>query len=339
MCHISVLAQVQNETFFEAKLFFVASIFLIMQEGSMHAVGWSPVWRFKRSQDATFYDIATPAGELTVVLATRDETETMGLYNRLERSTGKTVLHVAVAAGEGRADYAIDDVQVHQVPMYHKGRVRDEGLENFWIACKETAAARQAVLIHCNQSFHRGPLAFTAIMVRAGYTKEVALDMIADRRCIFAGHMIPYDEWPFAEQQDPHAQDLLECHRWLERLPSDDAPFSVTPGLSSSGDVAMPNAGQSLDDAEAPEADDGHVPAVALPAYSRAGSFSRQWPCSTCQVVGPKLLECWVCGRWDCKRCAFWCTHCPYKYTICSQCNAEGFHLHRQGKRWWCPRC
>ena len=147
---VSVLAQVQNDTFFEAQLFFVLYICFVMQQGSNHD---ALAWRANKNQAATIYVIDTPVGPLTVVLCAKDEAETFSLYRRIEWETGKQVLHVAVAAGQGRTDYPVH-VQVHEVPMYHKGRVRDDGLDNFWRACKETALAGEAVMIHCNQSFH-----------------------------------------------------------------------------------------------------------------------------------------------------------------------------------------
>ena len=64
--------------------------------------------------------------------------------------------------------------------------------------------------------------------------------------------------------------------------------------------------------------------------------------CSSCDARGPMLVQCWVCSRWDCRSCSFWCTHCPrgpWKYTICGHCNADGNHLVRRGNIWWCARC
>ena len=313
-----------------------------MRQGSNHD---ALAWRANKFQSATIFDIDTPVGPLTVVLCTKDEAETLALYRRIERETGKDVLHIAVAAGQGRANYPVG-LQVHELPMYHKGRLRDEALENFWSACKETALAGQAVVIHCNQSFHRGPLCLVAIMVRAGYSKERTLDIVAEFRCIYAGHLVPHEHWPPSEREGRHAPDVLECHLWLERLLPDAASSSVTAGASvTAADppfrVAVANAGQSLDDADALEPDD----ADALALADAADPSSRNvcwWRCSSCNVVGQRLLQCWVCSRWDCKSCSFWCTHCPKgrrKYTICGHCNAEGNHLFRQGKIWSCPNC
>jgi len=328
------LAQFQIETFLEAQLFFVLYICFVMRQGSNQD---ALAWRANKSQSATIFDIDTPVGPLTVVLCTKDEAETLALYRRIERETGKDVLHIAVAAGQGRANYPVG-LQVHELPMYHKGRLRDEALENFWSACKETALAGQAVVIHCNQSFHRGPLCLVAIMVRAGYSKDRALDIIAESRCIYAGHHVPYEHWPPDEREGRHAEDVLECHLWLERL-LPDAADALEPDAAHA--LELDDAGHSLDDADALEPDD----ADALALADAADPSSRNvcwWRCSSCNVVGQRLLQCWVCSRWDCKSCSFWCTHCPKgrrKYTICGHCNAEGNHLFRQGKIWSCPNC
>ena len=120
-----------------------------MRQGSNHdALAWRA-----ESQPATIFDIDTPVGPLTVVLCTKDQAETLSLYRLIDREKGKDIWHVAVAAGAGVASYP-QPIQVHELPMYHKGRVRDEALETFWSACKDTALAGQAVMIHCNQSFH-----------------------------------------------------------------------------------------------------------------------------------------------------------------------------------------
>ena len=328
------------------------------------------VWRPNKFEAANFFDIDTPVGLLTVVLCTKDEAETPELYRRIARETNKAVFHIAVAAGQGRASYPVE-ARVHELPMYHKGRVRDEALKNFWNACKETAWAGQAVMIHGNQSFHRGPLALAAIMVRAGYSKEEALDMIAGFRRIYAGHHVPSELWPPSEWADPHASDLLECHLWLERL-HPDAADAFEPDaadafqLDEADDADEPDDPDEADEADhadvAVEADDADEEDDALeldepddadalesddadasaPADTAGLSFEIQWRCSSCDVAGQRLLQCWVCSRWDCRSCSFWCTRCPRgrrKYTICGHCNAQGNRLFRWGKIWSCPNC
>ena len=50
--------------------------------------------------------------------------------------------------------------------------MRCDGFNDFWDVCKAASRQGRAVVIHCNQSFHRGPLALAAIMKRAGYSSE-----------------------------------------------------------------------------------------------------------------------------------------------------------------------
>ena len=300
------------------------------------------VWRSRKDrQAATIFKIETDVGLLSVVLCTKHEAETISLYRRIEVETGgKAVSHVASCAGLGRADYAPKNIQVHDVPMYHRGSVREDGLESFWRSCKLAAMEGQAVMIHCNESFHRGPLGLVAIMIRAGYAKERAIEFVAAQRSIFPGHFVPFQQWPAAEQKHKHAEDVLECHKWLETLSRDPAPVDDALTRFDSHFAGVGHSPDDDADVVAPsdvEIIDGPFP-DAHPEHIR---YARQWECSSCQVTGKKLLQCWECDRWDCKNCAFWCTQCPpgkLKYTICGQCNREGSFLVRQGRVWWCWR-
>ena len=174
-------------------------------------------WSTNRSQRATFFDIATPQGGLTVVLASKDEIESMSLYHRIHAETGKVVLHIAAAAGLAHVNYPID-AMVHACPMHHRGHMRSDGVMGFWDACQETAGQGEAVAIHCNNSFHRGPCALLAVMVLAGYNKDIAMAIIAKRRCVYPGHTVPFPEWPRGERESKHADDLLRCHAWIKAL-------------------------------------------------------------------------------------------------------------------------
>ena len=103
------------------------------------------------------------------------------------------------------------DARVHACPMYHQGNLRSNGIKAFWSACQDTARQGQAVLIHCNNTFHRGPLLLLAIMMLAGYTKDVALAKIAQRRCIYLGHTVPlWEGAPDSKHgtpRGPHGQE------------------------------------------------------------------------------------------------------------------------------------
>ena len=93
------------------------------------------------------------------------------------------------------------------------------------------------------------------------------------------------------------------------------------------------------------EAEDPHGRCSSCGAVGLKRKLEAEDPhgrCSSCGAVGPMLLQCWVCSRWDCRSCSFWCTHCPrgsWKFTICGHCNADGTPLVRRGNIWWCARC
>ena len=295
----------------------------------------------KDRQAATFFKIETPVGLLSVVLCTKDEAETISLYRRIDTETGgKDVWHVAVCAGLGRADYGIKNIQVHSLPMYHRGSVREDGLESFWRSCKLASLAGEAVMIHCNQSFHRSSLGLVAIMIRAGYAKHTAIEMVAEQRSIFPGHWVPFQQWPAAERQYKHSQDILECHEWLETLSPDPVPVDHALALQDSHFAGVGHSPDDDVDVSAPsdvEIIDGAFPDTDAEDIWNA----RPWRCASCHVMGKKLLRCWECDSWDCQSCSFWCTQCPtgkWKYTICGQCNRQGNYLVRQGRVWWCRR-
>ena len=306
--------------------------------------GFEMSWCTDTSQPATILDIRTSQGDLTVVLARRDEAETMSLYRRIQVEAGKQVLHIAAAAGRADVSYPIDAV-VHACPMYHQGQLRSRGLEGFWRACQETARQGQAVLIHCNQSFHRGPLALVAIMVRAGYSKELALTTIVARRCIFLGHTVPFEEWPRAEREGTHAQKFLDCHAWIATLgPGAYEVFrDVDPcrelfeGSQSAASASGPPTAEARTQADAPELPQRPAAAVTDLVGSEAG-----WRCASCNKLEQNMRQCWECSRWDCRSCSFWCTTCPKgntKYNICGHCNGAGIYLVRYGKVWRCQWC
>ena len=75
-------------------------------------------WNTNKNQSATIFDIIMPEGELTVVLARKDEAQTLSLYRRIEREHGKSVLHIACAAGLYHQGFYPSDTIVHLCPIY-----------------------------------------------------------------------------------------------------------------------------------------------------------------------------------------------------------------------------
>ena len=118
---------------------------------------------------------------------------------------GQSIRHIACAAGDsehGRNRGGTNDASLyphalalrrfHSVPVNYENPMRNHNMYNFWVACKQIVSEEGgAVLVHCNNSFHRGPLAVAAIMVRAGYKKDSAMSALASRRHIYPGHIIP----------------------------------------------------------------------------------------------------------------------------------------------------
>ena len=171
------------------------------------------MWHPDRRQRATIFEICFGDGlELTVVLATRKEALSLGLHVRLDRLKNKAIMHIARADG-AKPDQDNDHLgaKMHSIPVFDdESDNRTVGVATFWKACKETAVAGQAVVIHCTNSILRAPLAAAAIMVRAGYPWDTAMEKIADHRHIYLGLYAPWEEWPRSEQLMWHAPHILE---------------------------------------------------------------------------------------------------------------------------------
>ena len=111
------------------------------------------------------YTISIDGKDLTCYLVKKSEAATQDLYSWIKRETGKNVYAVGVAAGHCETRYP-EHVKVINVPMYHKGNMRREGVEALWDACIVACSQNKAILVHCNQSFHRGPLLLAAMMLK-----------------------------------------------------------------------------------------------------------------------------------------------------------------------------
>ena len=100
---------------------------------------------------------------------------------------------------------------------------------DFYEYCEKCAAAGDAVIIHCNQSFHRGPLLLAALAQCAGHDKHETLEELATERTIYPGHLIDPSEWvlydPDLRVMDTHrprglsmtqAERLKDAHRFVD---------------------------------------------------------------------------------------------------------------------------
>ena len=142
-----------------------------------------------------------------MVLVTKEQAGTTELYDWIASETGKRVSAVGCAAGRGVTRYP-NDITLVSCPMYHQGSLRSESFAEFYDACCKAAGDGTAVVVHCNQSFHRGVLLAAAVMVKAGYDTRYAFNFIAERRIIYKGHLIATDDWPQSEKNDHHFRTL-----------------------------------------------------------------------------------------------------------------------------------
>ena len=173
-------------------------------------------WCAPHYQPPTEFRLMMPSGELSVWLASKRQAEDPYLYEKIKRSTGKEVKAVGIASGEGGSGHYPDGVKAFLCPMFHKGFQRSEGLLEFYDYCEETAAAGDAVIIHCNHSFHRGPLLLAALAKCAGHDKHETLEELATERTIYPGHLIDPSEWVLYDPDLRVAECLKEAHRFVD---------------------------------------------------------------------------------------------------------------------------
>ena len=86
-------------------------------------------WRAPKSQTASFLNIATPGGRLTLLLATAEQVTDQALYNVFTQNTDKRVLHIA-CADEPYDQYPVQ-CRVHRCCMYDTGQSREDAVAGF----------------------------------------------------------------------------------------------------------------------------------------------------------------------------------------------------------------
>ena len=103
------------------------------------------------------YTIDIDGKELHMFLLKKEEAADPMTYKWIKDEYGLEVAAVGVAAGDGAARYPVT-LEVVDIRMYYRGRVRQEGIDKFWQKCKAACSQGKAVLVHSSQSFHRGPI-------------------------------------------------------------------------------------------------------------------------------------------------------------------------------------
>ena len=188
-------------------------------------------WTSDRRELPSEYTISIKGQLLTCFLVKKSEARSDSLFRFIKGKTGSGVRAVGVAAGHGEAIYPVK-TKVINAPMYHKGNLRAQGVDALWAECEAACSQNQVIVVHCNESFHRGPLLLAAMMVKAGKTLSQALQYIGTKRNIYSGHFMEHSEWPKKERESHHAKDLLEAHRFVRGL---EPVCGLQPGAVASG--------------------------------------------------------------------------------------------------------
>ena len=171
-------------------------------------------WEPDRRQLPSRYTISIDGEDLTCYLVKKSEAASQEFYSWIKRETGKDVYAVGVAAGHGEAAYPVE-LRAISVPMYYRGPLRTNGVAELWDACKTACSQNKAIIIHCNQSFHRGPLLLAAMMVKSGMLLSEAMACIGTMRAIYGGHFLEHRFWPETERKGRHAEDCLEARSFV----------------------------------------------------------------------------------------------------------------------------
>ena len=156
-------------------------------------------------------------------MVTRKQAEDDAFWKKLEKDMGKQISAVACAGKNKDVHYPREprDIQVIDCPVYYNGDSgpRNKGLRALQTACSQAVEDGTVVLIHCNSSFHRGPILAVACMISGGqYTKHDAFGFISERRKIYPGHIVPDKHWPDWARSDDHTPKLRNAHAWLQTL-------------------------------------------------------------------------------------------------------------------------
>ena len=113
-------------------------------------------------------------------------------------------------------------MEVIEVPMYYRSPKRLEYLKEMFLACEQACRNREAVILHCNQSFHRGPVFLATLAKLAGYDKWEIFRGLAAKRHIYPGHLMDPAEWKYHDpdmkkrQNSKHHESLNDAHAFVD---------------------------------------------------------------------------------------------------------------------------
>ena len=184
--------------------------------------------RARCNQAPTEVILPFPRGSLSVFLTTKAQAEDLLFYAHVQRSTGKTVRAAGNAAAPIPHVNYPQAVEHFQCPIYYNGDTRSHGICAFYEFCLTLAPDYAAVIIHCAQGFHRGPLLLAALAKCAGLEKTEVLWMLAEKRHIDPCHlMYGYSRDPDLELLRPRLaarmaeeriQNLIEAHSFVDEI-------------------------------------------------------------------------------------------------------------------------
>ena len=279
-------------------------------------MSWEPV-----PQNPSYYDVDVHRSKISIVLLTKYEAASQECWDQIEQNLKKRILGVACAAGYGRPRYPrnLPDDCILEVPIQYEGKetIRSQGFARLIRLVFQASVENKVILIHCNQSFHRGPLLFAAVLSKLGKTLVEAFRFIAEKRTIFAGHLLHYHSWPAQHRSNDRAKKMLSAYDFVRSV------HTTEQDLEREYDAWMSGVR-------------GNAAVRLLPSANR-WSF-----CDGCRSEVKDLRECRTCGEEFCRTCNFWCSHrvggCGL--VLCNDCNGYSETIGRNSRGlWMCRDC
>ena len=268
-------------------------------------------------QGPSYYEVDVGGRKVSVVLLTKDEAGSLSCWEEIEYSLGKTILGVACAAGCGRAPYPrnLTNDCILDVPIHYEGNedFRRSGFAKLITLLFQACVQNKVILIHCNQSFHRGPLLFAAVLSKLGMSLAQAFHFISAKRTIYQGHLVNYEYWPESHKYHYSAHKLLSAYEYAR---------------------SVYTAPQVLEREFCKWMNDGASNAGVVPNLTP----NHREQCFGCNYEDDVLKECAMCTKAFCRKCNFWCQKrsggCGL--VLCNDCNSS---IHKTPRGWLCIEC
>ena len=192
---------------------------------------WSPggcTWFINHIQQGPSEYVINMGHDIKVTCFLCSAEESKREHHYWKNRTNKSVYAIGIAhSDDKKPESASGELQsasraaykIH-VPVFCEGNTqsRYDGLCVLWEACTKAGRCNQIILLQCQEDgMIRSPILLAALFIWSGYSKDVAVGLVARARIIHAGHFIRDKvAWPYPGEQ--LFSQLSEAHEWLSSL-------------------------------------------------------------------------------------------------------------------------